>query len=392
LLKAASATAVACLANRRAQDHALCNGAAKIRRPALGGGRMAHQRHCASRLACVVAAALIAVPAASPASAQTLAELAMYSGPDRMARLIAGAKKEGVLNVYSSMTVGDMKVVVTGFMQRYGVKIQPWRASSESILQRTMIEHRAGRHEVDAIETSAAEMESLHREKLLQEVKSPHLADIVPGARRPHREWVGDRFNVIAAGYNTRLVRKDELPKTYEDFLDPRWKGRLGIESDDDVWFGALANAMGEAKAVKLFRDMVRINGMSVRKGHTLLANLVVSGEVPFALTLYHYKAKQLKRDGAPLDWYVIPPGFARFLGTGVMKRAPHPHAAVLFLDFMLHDAQQLLVKRDFTPTNRKVQPLDVDVNVIDPARSLDEGDKWKKLYGEIVVKQGKRK
>ncbi len=79
---------------------------------------------------------------------------------------------------------------------------------------------------------------------------------------------------------------------------------------------------MGEEKAVKLFRDLVRTNGLSVRKGHTLLANLVVSGEVPFSLTLYHYKAEQLKNAGAPLDWYVLPPGFARFLGTGMMRRA----------------------------------------------------------------------
>jgi iron(III) transport system substrate-binding protein len=234
-------------------------------------------------------------------------------------------------------------------------------------------------------------MESLHREKLLQEVRSPHLTDIVPAALRPHREWVGDRFNVIAAGYNTKLVRKEELPKAYEDLKDPRWKGRLGIESDDAVWFGALANVMGEEKAIALFRDIMRINGMSVRKGHTLLANLVVSGEVPFALTLYHYKAKQLKNDGAPLDWYVIPPGFARFLGTGVIRRAPHPHAAVLFMDFMLFEAQRLLIKRDFTPTNRKVEPLDVDINVIDPAQILDQGDKWTKIYDEIVVKQGRR-
>ena len=235
-------------------------------------------------------------------------------------------------------------------------------------------------------------MEALHREGMLQEVKSPHLADIVPAALRPHREWVGDRLNIISAGYNTKLVSKDEIPKTYEDFADPRWRGRLGIESDDAVWFGALANAMGEDKVVKLFRDMVRVNGVSVRKGHTLLANLVVSGEIPFALTLYHYKAEQLKNAGAPLDWYVIPPGFARFLGTGVLKRTQRPHAAVLFFDFMLYEAQELLATRDFTPTNMKVRPLDVPFNVIDPALILDQGDQWTKLYDEIVVKQGKKK
>src|SRR5213080_391826 len=334
--------------------------------------------------------ALATTSALAQQSSPTLAELAAYNGPDRTARLIAGAKKEGVVTVYSSVTVDDQKALVTAFERKYGVKLQFWRASSESILQRTMVEYRGGRYEVDAIETSAAEMESLHREKLLLEVKSPHIADIVPAALRPHREWVGDRLNIISAGYNTNLVRKQDAPKSYEDLLDPKWKGKLGIEADDAVWFGALANTMGEDKTVKLFRDLVRTNGLSVRKGHTLLANLVVSGEVPYALTLYHYKAEQLKNAGAPLDWYVLPPGFARFLGTGILRRAPHPHAAVLFLDFMLSDAQRVLLDRDFTPTNVKVKPLDVAFNVIDPAQILDQGDKWQKLYDEIVVRQGR--
>jgi ABC-type Fe3+ transport system substrate-binding protein len=332
--------------------------------------------------------AIVTLAAFAPcaqAQTPTLAELAAYSGPDRTQRLIAGAKKEGVLNLYSSITVDDMKVIAGGFEKKYGVKLQAWRASSETILQRALVEARGGRYEVDAIETSAVEMESLHRERLLQEVKSPHLADIVPVALRPHREWVGDRLNIIAAGYNTNLVKKDEVPKTYEDLTHPRWKGRLAIEADDAVWFGALANAMGEEKTTKLFRDIVRTNGLSVRKGHTLMANLVVSGEIPFALTLYHYKAEQLKNAGAPLEWYVMSPGFARFLGAGVMKRAPHPHAAVLFMDFMLSEAQQLLLDRDFTPTNMKVKPLDVPFNVIDPAQILDQGEKWQKLYDEIV-------
>src|SRR5215468_10076790 len=341
-----------------------------------------------------ILSALLLVLATASAVAQnvspTIAELATYTGADRTERLIAGAKKEGVVSVYSSVTVDDQKALVGAFEKKYGVKLQFWRSSSESILQRAMVEYRGGRYEVDAIETSAVEMESLHREKLLVEVKSPHIADIVPAALRPHRAWVGDRLNIISAGYNTNLVRKQDAPKTYEDLLDPRWKGKLGIEADDAVWFGALANTMGEEKTVKLFRDLARTNGLSVRKGHTLLANLVVSGEVPYALTLYHYKAEQLKHAGAPLDWYVLPPGFARFLGTGILRRAPHPHAAVLFLDFMLSDAQRVLLDRDFTPTNMKVKPLNVAFNVIDPAQILDQGDKWQKLYEEIVVKQGR--
>jgi iron(III) transport system substrate-binding protein len=347
-------------------------------------------RSVASIICAALTLTLVLAPAArAQSSPPTLAELAMYSGPDRTQRLIAGAKKEGVVNIYSSVTVDDMKVLSAAFEKKYGVKLQAWRASSESILQRAMVESRGGRYEVDAIETSAVEMETLHREKMLQEVKSPLLADIVPAALRPHREWVGDRFNIIAAAYNTGLVKKEDRPKSYQDLLAPRWKGKLGIEADDSVWFGALATAMGEQKAIKLFRDIARTNGLSVRKGHTLIANLIVSGEIPFALTVYHYKAEQLKSRGAPIDWYVLPPGLARFLGTGVIKRAPHPHAAVLFLDFMLFEAQQLLVHRDFTPTNMKVKPLDIALRLIDPAQVLDDGDKWQKIYQEIVAKQG---
>src|SRR5262249_2299691 len=100
------------------------------------------------------------------------------------------------------------------------------------------------------------------------------------------------RFNIFVAAYNTGLIKKDELPKRYGDLLDRRWAGKLGVEAEDSDWFGAVVSALGEDKGLKLFRDIVAANGISVRKGHTLLANLVVTGEVPLALTAYAYKAR----------------------------------------------------------------------------------------------------
>jgi iron(III) transport system substrate-binding protein len=333
-----------------------------------------------------VAACFVAAPAL--AQSPTLAELAAYAGPDRTQRLMAGAKKEGAVNIYSSMTVDDMKIISSGFEKKYGIKLQAWRASSEDILQRVLIEARGGRSEVDAVETSSLEMESLYREGMLQRVNSPLLADIAPAAIRPHREWVGDRINIIAEGYNPDLIKKQDVPKSYADLLDPKWKGKLTIEADDSVWFGALVTAMGEAKGLQYFRDLVRKNGLSLRKGHTLIANLIVSREVPYSLTVYHYRVEQLKRAGAPIEWQVLPPGIARFLGTGVLKRTPHPNAAILFFDFMMHDGQALLVNHDFTPTNMKIKPLDLPFTLIDPAQVLDDNQKWQRLFDEIVVRQ----
>jgi len=334
------------------------------------------------------AVALCLVVAPALAQSPTLADLAGYAGPDRTQRLLAGAKKEGAVNIYSSMTVDDMKTIGSGFEKKYGIKLQAWRASSEDILQRVLIEARGGRSEVDAVETSSLEMESLYREGMLQRVNSPLLADIAPAALRPHREWVGDRINIIAEGYNTDLIKKQDVPKSYADLLDPKWKGKLTIEADDSVWFGALVTAMGEAKGLQYFRDLVRKNGLSPRKGHTLIANLIVSREVPYSLTVYHYRVEQLKRAGAPIEWQVLPPGIARFLGTGVLKRTPHPNAAILFFDFMMHDGQALLVNHDFTPTNMKIKPLDLAFTLIDPAQVLDENQKWQRLFDEIVVRQ----
>lgn len=332
---------------------------------------------------------------AGPALAQTaptVAEVAGYSGPDRTQKLIEGAKKEGTLTIYTSATVEDMKALSEAFEKKYGVSVKVWRASSENLLQRAVTEAHARRFDADLFETNGSEMEALYREKLLQEVKTPALADLVPQAVMPHREWIGTRLQIITAGYNTKLVQASDLPKTYEDLLDPKWKGKLGIEAEDADWFATVVALMGEEKGLKLFKDIVARNGVSVRKGHTLLANLVAAGEVPFALTLYAYKVDQYKNGGAPIDWYVIPPAVARVNGAGMSRNAPHPHAAALFFDFLLTDGQQILAEREFWPTNQKIKPIPERLNLkfIDLAQQLDEGQKWDKLYKDLVVSQSR--
>jgi iron(III) transport system substrate-binding protein len=235
-------------------------------------------------------------------------------------------------------------------------------------------------------------MESLHREKLLQEVKPPAFADLNPAALTAHGEWTGTRYNVFVSAYNTKLIKRDALPKSYDDLADPKWKGGLGIEADDSDWFGAVIGELGEERGLKLFRNIVAANGVSVRKGHTLLTNLVVFGEVPLALTTYSFHIMQLKNGGAPVDWLLIPPTIARFQGVGVARRAPHPYAAILFYDFMLTDAQELFRDREHFPATRKVKPLPegISVTFIDPVRSLDENQKWSKYYRETFNNQAR--
>jgi len=338
-------------------------------------------------LPALLAAALTASPALAQTS--TLADIAAYQGPDRMARLIEGARKEGVVSVYGSSVAEDMKPVSDAFKSKYGIDFQYWRASSENLVQRTVAETRAGRCLVDGFATVAAELEALYREKLLQAVKTPLTAELIPQALRPHGEWVASRLNIFSAAYNTNLVKKDEVPRSYEDLKDPRWKGRLAIEADDGDWFATIVTKLGRDKGVELFRDIVRTNGISVRKGHTLLSNLVVAGEVPLALTVYSYKPEQQKREGAPIEPLYLPPVVALAYGPAVAKCAPHPYAAVLYNEFMLGEAQEIFAKRDMAVTNPKIpsMPPGLELTLIDPADMLDNRATWDELWTNTVIK-----
>ena len=343
-------------------------------------------------VACSIAVALVIVSSAQVKPGASATDVALYTGADRMEKLIAGAKKEGTLSIYTSLQTVDIGKLGTAFEKKYGIKVIPYRAGSENIVSRTVQEARANRNTVDVIETNGPELESMHRENILQAVKSPYLADLIAPAILPHGEWVGTRLNVFVQAYNTRQIKKTDLPKTWEELASPKFKGKIGIEQEDSDWLAGIFSDIGDAHARKVFKDIVTANGMSVRKGHTLLSQLVVSGEVPLALTVYNYKAEQLKKQGAPIDWFVIGNAIARPNGVGVARKAPHPHAAVLFYDFELSpEGQQIIANLEFVPTSKKIDtPLNkVPMKFVDAKVAIDEYDKWKGLYRQLFNIRG---
>jgi iron(III) transport system substrate-binding protein len=316
------------------------------------------------------------------------AAIVNYDRPDREQVLAQGAKKEGEVTVYTSLIQEDLIALSTAFEKKYGVKVKGWRASSEKVLQRALTEARANRSEADVIETNGPELEALYREKVLQPFRSPHLKDLLPQAIRPHGQWVGTRINMFVQMYNTSLVKKEDVPKSYADLANPKWKGKLGIEAEDEDWFAMVVTGLGEEQGLRLFREIAK-NGFSVRKGHTLLAGLVASGEIPFALTTYSHGAEKMKQKGAPVEWYAIPPAIGRANGLALSRKPAHPHAAALFADFVLSpEGQAILEKGGYVPSNTKLaNPAQkLPLKSVDPALVLDQSDKWKKLYEEIIL------
>jgi iron(III) transport system substrate-binding protein len=316
-------------------------------------------------------------------------EIYLYRGADRDQRVLEAARKERQAVVYTSLNLKDSVPIVEVFQKKCGVKVELWRSSSEKVLQRAITEARAGRFACDVVETNGPEMEAAYREQLLQEFHSPHFDDLPAAAFPRHRQWIADRFNFFTIAYNTNLVKADEVPNTYEDLVHPRLAGRVGIEAGDTDWFAAMVKAMGEPKGLAFFRRLAA-NKPQVRTGHTLIAELVASGEIPLAATIYNHNAERLVVKGAPIRWKALTPTFGRPNAIGVARRAPHPHAALLFADFMLsREGQTLLKERNRVPASRAV---DTHLNkfpfeMIDPSITLDEADKWEKLWSDLFLK-----
>ena len=203
---------------------------------------------------------------------------------------------------------------------------------------------------------------------------------------------MADRFNFFTIGYNTNLVKPEEVPNAYEDLVHPRWAGRVGLEGSDVDWFGALVKSMGEAKGLAFFRKLAEAKPQ-IRSGHTLMAELVASGEIPLAATLYNHNVERLVVKGAPVKWKAITPTFGRPNAIGLARRAPHPHAAMVFADFMLsREGQTILKERNRVPASLSV---DTHLNkfpfqMIDPVITLDENDKWEKVWSELFLKGAK--
>lgn len=320
---------------------------------------------------------------AQPQPAEPNQAILLYKGADRDKRLLEKAKQEGTVSVYTSLAPTEAKPLVEVFEAKYGVKVEMWRGQSEGVVQRVLSEARGRRHAVDVIETNGPEMESLAREQVLSEFYSPHLADLPPEVIPKHRQWMPDRLNFYVVAYNTRKVRREDIPKTYEGFLDPKWKGRISLEANDSEWMGGVVNTWGQAKGMEFFRRLAE-QKPELRKGHILLMQLVGSGEVEVALGAYYANAASTKRRGGPVEWAPVEPIIARPQGIGVARNAPHPHAALLFADFMLSpQAQNMLGEMGRGPASRAAKSDTASLNYVmsQPSVILDESDKWQQLW-----------
>jgi len=269
-------------------------------------------------------------------TADVVATVAAYRGPDRTARLEAGARREGALMLYTSMDLQESRPLVDGFMRKYPfVRVDLYRATGEDVSQKILTEYRGRRYLVDVFEGTGTDAAKVINEGYGQRFYTPRAGGYPRQARDAGGQWVATRFNMLVLAWNTEVLAAAEVPVRYEDLLQTRWRGRMGIEAEDQIWLAVLFEYWGEPKALDFFRRLGALQPAPYR-GHTLLAQLIVAGEIALSPTIYNHRAETLKRQGAPIDWRPLEPVVAIPNVVMLARRSPHPHAAMLFIDYML--------------------------------------------------------
>ena len=265
---------------------------------------------------------------------------------------LAKAKEEGHLVFYTSWGPADADYVVKAFEKKYPfLKVEPVRASSEKTLHRLLTEQRANRFLGDVVAVSGIQSAILKEKGALERYKSREDVNFPAEWRDPENYGVGLHQTIYVIGYNSRLVRPDTVPRNYEDLLHPRWKGQLGWDTEEYYLFGALMKARGKDKGLEFWRKLAQQN-INFRKGYTLLAELVSAGEYPMAVSLYQHRVDEYSEKGAPLQWVAPDP----LIGgdpnkISLLKNAPRPNAAKVFIDFMLSmEGQKLLQDKGRSP------------------------------------------
>src|SRR5690242_8098366 len=290
----------------------------------------------------IVTALLILIAAAAPAvnaaSSEALyAELDKLPPSQRQARLEEGARREGAFTYYSISAAELIAAYVKGFTARYPfIKAEFYRGSGNQLVVRTMMEHKTGRLAADVISVGTENVMALKRSGIWARYHSPEAQNYPREQYDKDGYFHADSLGLATMAYNRELVKKEEAPKNYSDLLDPKWKGAVTIDLEPERAMLTWLSVWGEAKT----RDFVQkllANGASVRRGHTLQGQLLCAGEFKIAAEVYPDGILRMRQKGCPVEIVFPNPTPAIAGGNyGINVKAPHPHAAALFVDFVL--------------------------------------------------------
>ncbi|MEX0804521.1 MAG: extracellular solute-binding protein [Candidatus Binatia bacterium] len=325
-----------------------------------------------------------------PSHAKTLDELAAYKGGDREKILLEGAEAEGKVVWYTSLTSTTYKGIVKAFTEKYpDVEIEVYRAGSKDIAPKILGEAKAGRHLVDAIESTPGILMLLRDKKIIRPYTSPHHEKYPDEARTKADAggvyWVTDREAFIGFGYNTKLIAEKDVPKNFDDLLKPHLKNKMAlpISSTGDRVIGTMLKFKGAEYVEKLKSQEIKLFKLS----GSAMRDLIISGEIASSPGIFRNQALVKMEQGAPLNWVPMDVVISNAGGAGVVSKAPHPHAALLLVDFIIGPEGQAIFEKNKYGVAWKDYPFkrEFPERGMSTMQYIREEKKWNRLLRDIA-------
>ena len=337
-------------------------------------------------------------------TAATVEEIALMSRADRQKVLIEGAKKEGKISWYTTLIVDQVvRPVKDAFEKEYPfLQVEFFRGNAERLVQKMLAEYQAKRYDVDIIDGTVSPT-MVRRAGYLQRFYSPVLAEYPADLKDPQGYWGTTNLYFFATGYNTKMVKLNEIPKTYEDLLNPRWKGQMmwstSRGSGAPIFVGTILNTMGQEAGKAYLQKLKAQNIAKSTASNRQVLDLTIAGEYPLALQIFNHHAYISKTAGAPVDWMPHEPVTATIQTIALAKNSPHPHAAMLLIDFAMSEkGQKVFQQSNYLPSHPKVPAKQIDLKpgggkfkrayYINPDAQYDKGNEWVDYFNNVFVKQ----
>ena len=342
------------------------------------------QKHKLRLLLVAVYYVVVMSPAARADVETLLAEINAKPAEERLRVLIEGAKKDGILYYYGATNLSDVQEITRGFTKMYPfIDLRFTRLGGPSVVNKVITEYRAGVFNVDVVSMRGTFVPELSSKKLIARYKSPML----PFLRKGFTDTEGYLAGYYATGYtliyNSARVKPAEVPKSYEDLLNPRWKGRLVMDREEYDWLAGLIDVMGESRATSLFRRLVQEQNLNFKRNHSLITQLIAAGEHDVFVDGYVHNAGYVKAMKAPIDFVFPNPTIVKPPSVmAIASKTPHPHAAALLVDYQLSkEAQEVMARKQSHWTSR----ADVKWN-IEPGTELSMVSplEWGAKYNQL--------
>ena len=338
---------------------------------------------------------LLATDSFAASAPLSIPQLALIQGADREKLLIDGAKREGQFTLYTSHTW--FKTLVKEFEKKYPfVRATEWRNDSKNVIRKVLEEVKAGRMLADAVETTADGMGVMKREGIFQEYFSPE-ARHYPNELKPRGKsgffYLPNRETYNSLGFNTKVIPPASAPRSLKDLLDPKWKGKMAITNTTTGarWVGNFIESQGRELLDKLADQEISLQDMAP----AALINLVVSGEIPLSPTIFDANVTLAKQKGAPVEWRPLEPVVATVGSIALLAKAPNPHSALLFIDYLLSkEGQQFIMKGGLWSPREDTGSLDQKFkkSYLDEKYSSEEMEsklgQWENLMRQLVMRK----